>query len=261
LFKNSLNIDSINAENVLALAKNYNLLDYAPKLKSLITEYFGLTDFSGISKYELHQLVNDTLLSKYKGESTLKSMLVEEFINLDVIAAFEIKVNTSRVDFLTINGDSKSFEIKSELDNLTKLAKQVNDYSEVFEFNYIVIDSKHYDKAIKIVPPEYGIWSFENGKKTILNEAVKNTNLNPALQLKLFSKKELSTYYNVFNSDVKEILLNFNREDINKTFKLMLKKRYSQRWQFVKNNKEEILPIDYQFFFNSNISPNIIYNC
>jgi len=259
LFKNGFNIETLNNEAISTLARSYNLLHYTPKLQEIISSVFGISDFNGTTKYQLHQLINETLLSKHKGENTLKSLLVEEFVNKNAVSAFEIKVNSSRADFLVINGDTKSFEIKSELDNLSKLSKQVSDYAEVFEFNHIVIDLKHYEKAIKIIPNEYGIWSFENGKKIVLRKSTKNEQLNPLLQLKLFTKKELLTNFTIL--DINEIVNLFNASEINKTFKLMLKKRYKKRWEFLIKNKENILPIDYQFFFNSNINPNDIYNC
>ncbi|MHB8258695.1 MAG: sce7726 family protein [Bacteroidia bacterium] len=261
MFRNNLNIENLNAEAVTTLARSYNLLDYTPKLRGIITSVFGISDFNGITKYDLHQLINDTLLLKYKGESTLKSLLVEEFITRKVVAAFEIKVNSSRVDFLTINGDTQSFEIKSELDNLSKLHKQVSDYAKVFEYNHIVIDDKHYENALKIIPAEYGIWSLKNGKKITLRKPTKNAQLDASLQLNLFTKKELASYFTFNSGNANEILNYYTTSQINTTFKLMLKKRYYKRWNFLINNKQDILPIDYQFFFNSNINPKDIYNC
>jgi hypothetical protein len=257
-FVHTFNIEKLNHDEVISLARSYNLLDYTPKLKNIITNIFGITDYNGITKYDLHKLISDTLLLRYKGESSFKSQLVEEFISKNVIAAFEMKVNSSRVDFIAINGDSKSFEIKSELDNLSKLSKQINDYTKVFEYNHIVIDIKHYDKSLKIIPNEYGIWSFEKGKKIVLRKPTKNENINSLLQLNLFTKKELINYFN--SSDVIEILKSYSNKQINNIFKLMLKNRYSKRWSFLTKNKSEILPLDYQFFFNSNIIPNVIYN-
>lgn len=260
MFRSNLNIDKLNNHDIITLARSYNILDYYPKLKRIVSSIFGISDFEGITKHDLHRLLNDTLILKYKGESTLKSLLVEEFVNRNVTAAFEIKVNSSRVDFLTINGDTKSFEIKSELDNLVKLPKQIRDYSKVFEYNHIVIDQKHYYKALKIIPDEYGIWSFVNGKKIILRKATKNAQLDASLQLNLFTKNELTTNFNSI-VNIEEILNKYATSQINTSFKQMLKKRYSKRWNFIRNNKEEIFPIDYQFFFNNNINPKDIYNC
>jgi hypothetical protein len=39
----------------------------------------------------------------------------------------------------------------------------------------------------------------------------------------------------------------------------MLKRRYAKRWKFLVENKKSIYGIDYQFFFQHNIEPNVIY--
>jgi len=56
---------------------------------------------------------------------------------------------------------------------------------------------------------------------------------------------------------IKEI---YSNEEINSAFKLMLKKRYFKKWNFLKANLDQILPIDYQYFFYHNIQPAVIYS-
>jgi len=181
------------------------------------------------------------------------------FVEKDVTAAFEIKVNNSRVDFITVNGDTRSYEIKSGIDNLNKLAKQVNDYEKVFEFNYIVIDEKHLKGAVEIIPGHYGIFVLEKEKLVRKKVAEKNSCLESEMQLQLFTKKELSQQFKNTQPSILEILKQYSAEEINGNFKVMLKKRYEKRWSFLKQNMPDILPIDYQYFFNHNIQPQIIY--
>ena len=95
------------------------------------------------ARYELHKLINETIIHNYNGEVKIKALLVDHFIKDNAVSCFEIKANKSRLDYLRINGSSISYEIKSELDNLLKLKKQVNDYSTLFEYNYVVIHSNH----------------------------------------------------------------------------------------------------------------------
>jgi hypothetical protein len=176
-----------------------------------------------------------------------------------VIAAFEIRVNNSRVDFLTINGDTKSFEIKSELDNLQKLTKQISDYEKVFDYNYVVIDEKHYSKAVKLIPRRYGIFVLHGNILTEDRPAELNSRLDPLMQLKLFTKKELSQTFKVPGVTIEELYGNYEVDEINDAFKKMLKNRYVKRWKFLVDNKKTIHAIDYQFFFKHNIQPSIIY--
>lgn len=252
-------ISKINESAIAALARSYNVLDYPHTLRTILTSLLPANDFSNFSKFELHKAINHILVNRYKGESGLKAKLVEMFVEKDVTAAFEIRVNNSRVDFLTVNGDTKSYEIKSGIDNLQKLAKQVSDYEKVFEFNYIVIDEKHLKGVLDLIPEHYGIYVMVKEKLVRKKVAEKNCCLEAEMQLRLFTKKELGQHFIGVKPIASEIAKQFSKDEINETFKLMLKKRYEKRWQFFKKNRDEILPIDYQFFFHHNIEPKVIY--
>lgn len=247
----------INIDNYTVLARTYNVLLYADSLKSIVLKLLGRQDASEMSKLDLHYTINEALINNYSGELTFKSFLVQEFISKNVIAAFEIRVNSSRIDFLTINGNTTSFEIKSQVDDLRKLEKQVGNYNQVFEYNYIVVDERHLSKALQILPENYGIWIYKHSKKEIARKASANSNLNSKAQLQLLTKKELLKYYQ--SNSISSIISSSGSESINKIFKECLKSRYNNRWSYIKENKNNILPIDYQFFFNKNISPRIIY--
>lgn len=247
----------IDASAINVLARSYNVLDYTSNLRKILNSTTSDINFESYNKIGLHKIINSILVENYRGEAVLKAKLVEEFIKKDVFAAFEIKVNKSRVDFLAINGDTKSFEIKSELDSLCKLHKQISDYEKVFEFNYVVIDEKHYQRVLNILPLHYGIKLLSNNKIEEVRQAKKNQGLDSTMQLSLFVKKELFHFFKTEN--VSKIYLENTADFINAQFKLMLKKRYEKKWNFLKDHKDNIFPIDYQFFFNHNINPQIIY--
>ena len=251
---------NIDGRTINALAKNYNALDYSVKLSTSLKNVFPTENFDNFSKYELHKLLNDTLYQYYKGEEILKYKLFQNYINKkNIIAAFEIKVNNSRLDFLTINGRTTSFEIKSELDNLSKLGKQMADYMLAFEYNYLVIDQKHIEKAKKILPKSYGLWSYKNGKYKKLRKALINEKIDSEIQLSLLTKLELTKNFPNADGKIENILNCLSAKDINRQFKKTLKNRYRNRWEFLITNKSEIFPMDIQFFFNTNIEPCHIY--
>lgn len=243
--------------NYSALAKSYSTLTYTINLKGLLNAFFETEKFSNYNKRELIITINDTLFQNYEGEQVLKYKLAKEFVKKKYIAAFEVRAKKSRTDFLVINGDTKSFEIKSKIDNLQRLSKQVLDYGDVFEFNTVVIDLKHLENVSSMIPHYYGIWSFEGSKKVVIKEATKSPNLCAQSQLELLNKKELIKYF--FTHDISIIIENFSKEEINLTLKKALKQRYQLRWNFVQSNWDKIIPIDIQFFFNTNVCPNIIY--
>jgi hypothetical protein len=164
------------------------------------------------------------------------------------------------VDFLTINGYTTSFEIKSELDNLSKLNKQISDYILAFDYNYLIVDECHISKTMAMAPQSFGIWSYRNGKYQKLRKAILNKNIQPEFQLNLLTKTELIQSFPKSNGLKKDILENVDSDKINTIFKKTLKSRYRSRWQFLVNNQSQIMPMDVQFFFNTNIKPQHIYN-
>lgn len=248
--------NSLNTQQAIEMARSYNVLANFPKLQSLLTSIFSDTDFSHYTKYQLHQIINDAVLSHYRGEIYIKHLLVNHFIQRNAIAAFEIKTYESRLDFLRINGASISYEIKSEVDSLQKLPRQTKDYSNLFEYNFLVLDNIHLKKARKMIPDNYGIIVAENDQLTIKRQAKKQNQFSAEKQLALFTQKELHKY---FKTNKTEILKKFPKKTINEVFKQMLKDRYAPKWEFLKKNWEAILPIDYQYFFHHNIAPSLIY--
>ena len=247
---------NLTRENGLALAKSYHVLANSSKLRSLLSYVAPGKDFSTYSKYQLHQLINESILSTFRGEAYIKQLLVKRFIEEDAVAAFEIKTGESRLDFLRINGASISYEIKSEIDSLRKLKHQVENYRNLFEYNYVVLDKIHLSKAREILPEKFGIMETVNDELIYRRQAKKNRRLNAEAQLSIFTKKELHRY---FKADKEEVLNAFPKSRINEVFKTMLKGRYKARWQFLKDHLNQILPIDYQYFFQSNIPPSLIY--
>jgi hypothetical protein len=242
------------------LAKKYNTLDYSPRLVELLRSVYPSMDFEDYSKYDLHRLLNDTLFENYNGEEILKYKLSQKYFNRkDIVAAFEIRVNNSRADFLTINGHTRSYEIKSELDNLSKFSKQAADYMLAFEYNYLIIDERHTEKARELMPQSFGLWTYKNGNYKREKGAKLNEAMNPEVQLKLLTKKERAFNFLNTGGNIKEILDSYDALQINHHFKTILKSRYKNRWEFLVRNNENILPIDTQFFFNTNVKPDYIY--
>jgi len=254
-----INSSFLDLKTVREVIRNYSPLLYSPKLRSLLTAIYPNEEFAAIDKFGLHKRVNHILVEQYPGEQLLKYVLFDETRRRKLVGAYEIKVNRSRVDFLTINGVTTSYEIKSSLDNLSKLSKQCADYLLAFEYNNLVTHQKHLQAALKIVPKSFGILIFDGNKKTVYRKAELNESIDPGTQLSLLTKKELLVFFDGHNT-VEAVLANYSNERINNLFKKALKERYMIRWQFIVRNFFKILPIDLQFFFNTNIEPQYIYN-
>jgi hypothetical protein len=257
---NLYNSNEIDKKLINEIARNYNPLDYNSRLIELLNTIYPTQNFDGFTKYELHELLNEVLLANYNGEQVFKYKLFQQYFNKkSIVAAFEIKVNNSRADFLTINGHTTCFEIKTGLDNLSKFRKQAIDYMLAFEYNYLIVDERHLEKASQLLPDNFGLWLYQNGNKKQIKKAELSTKINPEIQLRLLTKQELIKSFPEVDGVFSEILISFNENLINSRFKKTLKRRYQNRWDFLVSNEASIFPIDLQFFFNTNILPSHIY--
>jgi len=247
----------VNSKLVREIVKNYNVLDYTHNLKGLLSTVYPETELDNFCRRDLHEKINALIVNAYDGEQVLKYRLFKAFCNADLIAAYEIRVKNSRVDFMTIDDHTTSYEIKSSLDNLYKLAKQSSDYLSAFEFNNIVVHERHLNKCIGIVPDNFGLIMVDRHIHTIIRKPVLNKSVNSEAQVSLLTKKELLKFFGI--NEIWSIIERIDPQTINKLFKEALKARYHQRWNFIVEHSDDIFPIDLQFFFNKNIKPICIY--
>lgn len=64
---------------------------------------------------------------------------------------------TARVDIAVINGELSGFELKSDRDTLTRLPKQAEIYSRVFDRMTLVVGNKLADRAVSLIPTWWGV--------------------------------------------------------------------------------------------------------
>lgn len=105
-----------------------------------------------------------------------------------------------RADLLSIiDNETIAFEIKSELDSLTKLEGQLNDYIDVFNKVYVVLADK-FKKNFKIskLPRSVGIiYVNNNAQINIYRKAKSRKILNKEKLIYLFNKNEMNIYNNI----------------------------------------------------------------
>ena len=95
---------------------------------------------------ELFDSIYDELLHSYRNEYVYKNILInKKLINTyslkNTIVLNEFKIGNSIADFVLLNGKVQIFEIKTELDGLNKLEKQISDYYSFATEVYIVTSS------------------------------------------------------------------------------------------------------------------------
>jgi len=132
-----------------------------------------------MNSQKIIEQTNDTIIRK-----ALINRLKEEYKdepNYRVISELGLWHGAARIDVVVVNGVLHGFEIKSDRDTLARLPEQREAYNSVFDKVTLVVGSKHFIDAFKIVPEWWGIetaHASEDG--TIFFNTIREARNNPA---------------------------------------------------------------------------------
>lgn len=274
--------ENLNEDEISKICRQLNKTYYAYMLESQVWDLLYLAfpeslkpDLDVLRKENLgHDVINELIMNLYPCERLVKYHLVKKNIKRTKgVTIFEMKVGNSRLDIGRINGSSFVYEIKTELDSLNKLEKQLNDYSKVFEYINIVIHPKHLKKSKEMIPEYCGIKTYDiidkRCKFTNIAEAKKNPLISASKQIQTLTSKDLEYIIAKFiKSPVPQkrkeredlILSRYSDGKINYFFKEAIKHRYSSRWAFICQYFNDINPIDIQEFYTGPIDLSLIYS-
>ncbi len=109
----------------------------------------------------------------------------------------EKKMGRSRADVVMVLPESLcGLEIKSDADTYARLSRQVRDYNQYFDYNYIVAGTKHAHHVEEHVPDWWGIITveLEEGRPDfyLLRKAGENPKVNWKRKLGLLWRPELA---------------------------------------------------------------------
>lgn len=94
--------------------------------------------------------VYSVLERDYRNEYVFKNEILQELLRnyslRETRLLSEVRTGSSVADFLFLNGETRVFEIKTDLDGLEKLDKQIDDYRCVAEKIYIVSGERSLDR-------------------------------------------------------------------------------------------------------------------
>lgn len=197
-------IINTNIEGLRSLAQIFSTANF----NKIVRKNDCVNTFERIRKHTTitNQTTNSELLSSiynklsqlYRNEYVYKSTLInkkliKEYSLKTTIALDEFKIGNSIADFVLLNGKARIFEIKTELDSLNKLEKQISDYYTFATEVYIVTSSKHVIKLLNIYK-ETTVGIIELTKKNNLREIkpaqANNQLLNHCTIFKSLRKKE-----------------------------------------------------------------------
>ena len=223
------------------------------------------------SVVNVRDFYNRAILRCYPNETTIKASFLNQilFKKRRDITIFELPVGGSRVDLCKINGTSIAYEIKTDLDNLKRLDKQVLDYQRVFEQVYVICSLRRVSEVESVLPDNCGIYTYTySPQKRYQFEKYRDASgtimFDSKQQLALFWWSELRNTFpdvkHLCKTDaIEHILTTYTNDEINFIFKAMLKKRFASQWSFLETNRQNIYEIDYQWFYQNKTNPQIIY--
>ena len=109
-----------------------------------------------------------------------------------IIHELQIPRPSARVDMAVVNGEICGFEIKSDVDGLSRLPRQVRAFNAVFDRVTIVTTRKHVTNATKLVPRWWGILVSDAADGFCYEQqSLENPDRDVRALLHIFSRAEL----------------------------------------------------------------------
>jgi hypothetical protein len=259
-------------KNAQALFSSYSTLQSNYILENNLVDTIDAALLNTFDTLSTREIYNEVILKYYPNELSVKANFINQvlFKSKNHVTIFELPVGSSRTDLCKVNGSSVAFEIKTDLDNLLRLNKQLNDYLEIFEKVFVICSLNKLPDIEKQIIPPCGIYTYSiskrgNYKFQLYRNATFSKHLNSKKQLDILRKQELIKNCSVGSlsnrKDITSLILQeYSSSKINKIFKQVIKARYQNQWDFLKGNKLQIFEIDYQWFFKNTINPNLIYS-
>ena len=150
-----------------------------------------------------------------------------------------------RADIAVINGHMEGYEIKSDVDSLSRLKNQINSYDAIFDRSSVIVTIRHVNEAVRTIPDWWGIISVlesENNipRFSVIKKPQQNKNIDDALVAQLLWREEAQEV--LFNLGVRGAQLRQRRSilyayitemlsshELRKTVREYLKKRRGWR--------------------------------
>jgi hypothetical protein len=89
----------------------------------------------------------------------------------------------ARIDVACINGRLDGWEIKTAADTLTRLPRQQELYSRVFDRMWLVAERRHLDRATDMIPEWWGLIRAEEEGSACRLAIVRSARTNPTVDL------------------------------------------------------------------------------
>lgn len=127
----------------------------------------------------------------YRNEYYYKNTLLNSLLIKNNTAITELPIYKSKADFILIDKDMTIYEIKTELDNLSRLKTQIEDYYKISKNVIVLSYEENIENIKKEVPETVGIDILKNDKITNIRKPIEYTEkLDKETMFKVLRKYE-----------------------------------------------------------------------
>ncbi|MGC1329791.1 sce7726 family protein [Pseudomonas sp.] len=164
-----------------------------------------------------------------------------------------------RADIISVeDGMVIAYEIKSAFDRIDRLGEQLNSYAQLFDYVYVICDSKHINAIRKTTPERIGIYQCaETGLKRI-RKAKQIKNFDSITTLDAMPIEYLRKEFKPTATSKLEICYEISkrqkREDIKTEFRKYVIQKYGTQTAHLKNELSDILTLD--DVYSLSLAPN-----
>lgn len=132
----------------------------------------------------VYRVLEKNYCNEYVYKNTfITEWLIKEFSLKDTIAFSEFRIGAAIADLVLLNGASKAFEIKTELDSDKRLISQLEEYSKLMEECYIVVPEEQVTNYLTMVDPLVGVLAVKRGLRSLKIELRRKARRNTTVDI------------------------------------------------------------------------------
>lgn len=231
-----------------------------------------VTKNKSLTYQEYFSHIFDSLKVNYRNEYIYKNFIINKILlgkhTFNTTSVLnEFRINKSIADLVLINGTSRVYEIKTELDNEYRLSSQINDYKKVFKEIYVVTHHSLKDKYLTLLRDDIGLivltdnYTLKTVRKSEINEDFDNLSILKCLRKSEYTNIILNYFGYIpqvtdfrFYSTCKELFLKIPSYELHDLMMHELKKRSVKEKEILASQivPEELKHICFCLDFNKN---------
>lgn len=153
-YRNLSRIFSTNSVEDLAVGNVEQVIDVSRSYIDILSE--------GFTPADVYEVCYRDLSRNYRFEYFFKNVVANKIIigrhSLSTATLLsEFRVGNNRADCVVLNGNSTCYEIKTDLDNFSRLNDQLQAYEKIFDKTFVVVAERHRDYALNNVADNIGL--------------------------------------------------------------------------------------------------------